>query len=51
MLMDYRRLWWADHVTKMGETRSVYIILTRKPHGKRSLERVRGRWVRWIIGK
>jgi len=34
---------WARHVTSMGDRRSVYRVLVRKPEGKRSLGRTRPR--------
>jgi hypothetical protein len=39
-----RRLRLARHVAQMGEMKNVYSILTRKPEGKRPLERPRRRW-------
>jgi hypothetical protein len=35
---------WEGHVACMGEMRSVYKILVRKPEGRRPLERPRCRW-------
>ena len=35
---------WAGHVAGMGERRSVYRVLVRKPEGKRPLGRP---WLRW----
>ena len=32
-----RRMRWAGHVARMGESRGVYRILVKKPEGKRSL--------------
>jgi hypothetical protein len=40
-----RRMRWAGHVARMGETRNAYRILMEKPEGKRSLGRSRRRWV------
>jgi hypothetical protein len=37
------RVRWAGHIARMGEMRSVYKILIRKPEGKRSLGRHRRR--------
>jgi len=34
----------AGHVERLGEMRNVYIILVRKPEGKRPLGRPRHRW-------
>jgi hypothetical protein len=39
-----RRMRWAGHVVRMGEGRSVYRVLVRKPEGKRPLGRPRRRW-------
>jgi hypothetical protein len=39
-----RRLRWAEHVTHMGEVKSVNNILVGKPEGRRSLGRLRHRW-------
>jgi hypothetical protein len=40
-----RRMRWAGHVARMGETRNAYRILVGKPEGKRPLGRPRRRWV------
>jgi hypothetical protein len=40
-----RRMRWAGHVARMGETRNAYTILVGKPEGKRPLGRPRCRWV------
>jgi hypothetical protein len=40
-----RRMIWAGHVARMGETRNAYRILVGKPEGKRPLGRPRRRWV------
>ena len=40
-----RRMRWAGHVGRMGESRGVCRILVGKPEGKRPLERPRRRWV------
>jgi hypothetical protein len=40
-----RRMRWAGHVARMGETRNAYRILAGKPEGKRPLGRLRRRWV------
>jgi hypothetical protein len=40
-----RRMRWAGHVTRMGETRNAYRVLVRKLQGKRPLGRPRRRWV------
>jgi hypothetical protein len=44
-MIKSRIMRWAGHVARMGEERSVYRILMRKPEGKRPLERPRRRWV------
>ena len=40
-----RRIWWAEHVARMGKKRFVYRVLVGKPEGKRPLGRPRRRWV------
>ena len=35
---------WAGHVARMGDRRSVFRVLVRKPEGKRPLGRPRRRW-------
>jgi len=30
-----RRIWWAGHVTRMGQGRGVYRVSVGKPEGKR----------------
>jgi hypothetical protein len=40
-----RRMRWAGHVARMGETRNADRILVGKPEGKRPLGRPRRRWV------
>ena len=39
-----RRLRWAGHVARMGETRNAYRVLVGRPEGKRPLGRPRRRW-------
>ena len=39
-----RRISWAGHVARMGESRSVYRVLVWKPEGKRPLGRPRLTW-------
>ena len=39
-----RRMKWAGHVARVGESRSVYRVLVRKPEGKRPLGKPRRRW-------
>jgi len=38
-----RRMRWAEHVTRMGESRGVYRVLVWKPEGKRTLVKPRCR--------
>jgi len=40
-----RRMRWAGHVARIGETRGVYRVLVGKPEGKRTLGRPMRRWV------
>jgi hypothetical protein len=46
-MIKSRRIRWAGHVARMGETRNIYIymILVGKPEGNRPLGRPRHRWV------
>jgi hypothetical protein len=37
-----------EHVTRMGEGRSVYRVLLEKPEGKRPFVRPRRRWEDYI---
>jgi hypothetical protein len=39
-----RRIRWAGHVARMGETRGVHRVLVGKPEGKRPLGRPKLRW-------
>ncbi|KAJ4428047.1 hypothetical protein ANN_24061 [Periplaneta americana] len=39
-----RRLRWAGHVARMGESRNAYRVFVGRPEGKRPLGRPRGRW-------
>ncbi|KAJ4438940.1 hypothetical protein ANN_14894 [Periplaneta americana] len=39
-----RRLRWAGHVARMGESRNAYRVLVERPEGKRPLGRPRRRW-------
>ncbi|KAJ4446881.1 hypothetical protein ANN_13581 [Periplaneta americana] len=39
-----RRLRWARHVARMGESRNAYRVLVGRPEGKRPLGRARNRW-------
>jgi hypothetical protein len=44
-MIKSRRMKWAGHVARMGETKNAYRILVGKPEGKRPLGRRRRRWV------
>jgi hypothetical protein len=44
-MIKSRRMKWAGHVARKGETRNAYRILVGKPEGKRPLVRQRRRWV------
>jgi hypothetical protein len=44
-MIKSRRMRWAGHVARMGETSNVYRILVGKPEGKRPLGRARRRLV------
>jgi hypothetical protein len=44
-MIKRRRMSWAGHVARMGETRNEYRILVGKPEGKRPLGNPRRRWV------
>jgi transcription termination factor 2 len=44
-MIKSRRMRWAGHVARMGETRNVYRILVGKAERKRPLGRPRCRWV------
>jgi hypothetical protein len=35
---------WAWHVARLGEGRGAYVVLVRRPKGKRPLGRHRRRW-------
>jgi len=39
-----KRMRWAGHVARMGESRAVHRVLVGKPEGKRPLGRPRRRW-------
>jgi len=39
-----RRMRWAGHVAHIGEGKSVYRVLVRRPEEKRPLERLRLKW-------
>jgi hypothetical protein len=44
-MIKSRKMRWAGHVARMGETRNAYRILVGKPEGKRPLGIPRRRWV------
>jgi hypothetical protein len=51
-MIKSRRMRWAGHVARMGETRKAYRILVGKPEGKRLLGRPKCRWwtiLKWIL--
>ena len=43
-VIKLRRMRWAGHETRMGESRGVYRILVGKPEERRPLGRARHRW-------
>ena len=43
-VMKSRRMSWAGHVARIGESRCIYRVLVGKPEGKRTLRRPRLRW-------
>jgi hypothetical protein len=45
IMIKSRRMRWAGHVARMGETRKIYRILVGKPDRKRPLGRPRRMWV------
>jgi hypothetical protein len=44
-IIKSRRMRWAGHVVRIGETRNAYRLLVEKPEGRRPLGRPRRRWV------
>jgi hypothetical protein len=40
-MMKFMRMRWTGHVSRMGEKRNMYRLLTGKPEGKRPLNRPR----------
>ena len=53
-MIQSRRMKWAGHVARMGESRVLYRILVGKREGRRPLGRHRRRWgiiLRWIFRK
>ena len=39
-----RRMRWAENEARMGKRRGIYMVLVRKPEGKRPFGRPRFRW-------
>jgi hypothetical protein len=53
-MIKSKRMRWAGHVARMGETRNAYRIMVGKPEGKRPLGRPRRRWgdnIKMDLGK
>jgi hypothetical protein len=49
-----RKMRWAGHVARIGETRGIYRVLVKKPEGRNHVEdaRVHGRIIlKWIFEK
>jgi hypothetical protein len=49
-----RRMWWVEHLARMGEERKLYKVLVGNPEGKRPLGRPRRRWgngIRMYLGR
>jgi hypothetical protein len=44
-MIKSKRMRWAGHVARIGETRNTYRILVGKPEGKRPPGKPRRRWV------
>jgi hypothetical protein len=44
-MIKSRRMRWAEHVARMGETMNAYRIFVGMPEGKRPVGRPRRRWV------
>jgi hypothetical protein len=44
-MITSRRMRWAGHVARLGETRNAFRILVGRPEGKTPLGRPRRRWV------
>jgi hypothetical protein len=44
-MIKSRRMRWAGHVARMGETKNAYRILVGKPERMRPLGRPRRRWM------
>jgi hypothetical protein len=43
-MMKSRRMRWVDHEPHMGDRRRAYMVLVRRPEGKKPLGRHRYRW-------
>jgi len=43
-LVKWRRMGWVWRAARMGERRGVYMVLVRKPEGKRPMGKPRLRW-------
>jgi len=43
-VIESKRMRWAGHVACMGDGRSAYRVLVRRPDGKRPLGSCRHRW-------
>jgi hypothetical protein len=43
-VIKIRRMWWAEHVVRMGDRKVAYKVLVWRPEGKRPLGRPRHRW-------
>jgi hypothetical protein len=44
-MIKSKRMRWAGHVARTGETSNAYRILVGKPEGKKPLGRTKRRWV------
>jgi hypothetical protein len=44
-MIESRRMRWAEHVARIGETGNAYRMLVGKPEGMRPVGRQRPRWV------
>jgi hypothetical protein len=44
-MIESRRMRWEGHVEPIGNKRNAYMLLVRKPEGKRPLGRPRCRWM------
>jgi hypothetical protein len=45
VVLKSRRMRWAGHGARIGETRNAYRILVGRPEGKKPLGRPRCKWV------